>query len=80
MSPLLGSRDVAEMLGMSREQVWRLWSSGRLPGYRFDRHIRFARADLERFLADHYHERSAPLPSRPAREPRARGRAEYHRI
>ena len=51
---LLGSRDVATMLGMSREQVWRLYSSGRLAGYRFDRLLRFARSDVERFMAAHY--------------------------
>jgi len=42
------------MPGMSREQVWRLWTSGRLPGYRFDRHVRFAQQDLKRFMAEHY--------------------------
>jgi len=52
--PLLGTTDVAQLLGMSREQVWRLWSSGRLAGYRFDRHVRFARSDVERFMAQHY--------------------------
>lgn len=51
MEPLLGSAAVAHWLGMSREQVWRLWKSGRLPGYRLDRHLRFARADVEAFLA-----------------------------
>ncbi|MBC7594958.1 MAG: helix-turn-helix domain-containing protein [Kineosporiaceae bacterium] len=54
MSPLLGSSQVAELLGMSREQVWRLWTSGRLPGYRFDRYIRFSRVDLEQFMSRHY--------------------------
>lgn len=51
MEPLLGTADVARWLGMSREQVWRLWKVGRLPGYRLDRHLRFARADVEAFLA-----------------------------
>jgi len=51
MEPLLSSADVARWLGMSREQVWRLWKVGRLPGYRLDRHLRFARADVEAFLA-----------------------------
>ena len=51
MEPLLGTADVARWLGMSREQVWRLWKAGRLPGYRLDRHLRFARADVEAFLA-----------------------------
>lgn len=54
LSPLLGSTDVAALLGMSREQVWRLWTNGRLPGYRFDRHVRFARRDIERFMSEHY--------------------------
>lgn len=53
MEPLLGTRAVANWLGMSREQVWRLWSTGRLPGYRLDRHLRFARRDVEAFLAEH---------------------------
>lgn len=51
MEPLLGTADVARWLGMSREQVWRLWKVGRLPGYRLDRHLRFARTDIEAFLA-----------------------------
>ena len=51
MEPLLGTADVARWLGMSREQVWRLWKAGRLPGYRLDRHLRFARADIEAYLA-----------------------------
>jgi excisionase family DNA binding protein len=53
MEPLLSTRAVANWLGMSREQVWRLWSTGRLPGYRLDRHLRFARRDVEAFLAAH---------------------------
>jgi len=51
MEPLLSSADVARWLGMSREQVWRLWKVGRLPGYRLDRHLRFARTDVEAFLS-----------------------------
>jgi excisionase family DNA binding protein len=51
MEPLLGTPAVANWLGMSREQVWRLWKTGRLPGYRLDRHLRFARADVDAFLA-----------------------------
>jgi excisionase family DNA binding protein len=51
MEPLMSSAAVAAWLGMSREQVWRLWKTGRLPGYRLDRHVRFARADVEAFLA-----------------------------
>jgi excisionase family DNA binding protein len=53
MEPLLGTAAVANWLGMSREQVWRLWNSGRLSGYRLDRHLRFARCDVEAFLAAH---------------------------
>ena len=49
--PLMSSAAVAAWLGMSREQVWRLWKVGRLPRYRLDRHLRFARTDVEAFLA-----------------------------
>ena len=42
------------MLGMSREQVWRMFNTGRLPAYRFDRLLRFAQADIERFMTEHY--------------------------
>ena len=70
--PLLGSRDVATMLGMSREQVWRLWTSGRLPGYRFDRHVRFSPQDLERFMAEHY--RPGPARGVAAKQALSRGR------
>ena len=54
---LLATREVAEMLGMSREQVWRMFNTGRLPAYRFDRLLRFARSDVEQFMATHYQER-----------------------
>lgn len=51
---LLGSSQVAAWLGMSREQVWKLWQAGQLPGYKLDRHVRFAPADVESFLALNY--------------------------
>lgn len=51
---LIGSVQVAEWLGMSREQVWRLWASGKLPGYRFDRNLRFDPRDVQAFLDRHY--------------------------
>ena len=66
-SSLLGSREVSELLGMSREQVWRLWTSGRLPGYRFDRHLRFAPADVDRFMALHYSQQGGAAASPQAR-------------
>lgn len=52
--PLLGSAQVATWLGMSREQVWRLWSTGALPGYRLDRNLRFAPEDVHAFLESRY--------------------------
>lgn len=76
MSPLLGSSEVAELLGMSREQVWRLWSCGRLPGYRFDRHIRFSQSDLALFMASHY----TAAPRAEVEPRRADVRSEYRRI
>lgn len=54
--PLVGSAQVATWLGMSREQVWRLWSSGALPGYRLDRNLRFAPEDVQAFLESRYSE------------------------
>jgi excisionase family DNA binding protein len=60
---LLRTTQVAAMLGMSREQVWRLWSAGRLPGYKLDRHLRFAPDDVDRFLKDHYSGDVRPDPS-----------------
>lgn len=80
MSPLLGSTDVAELLGMSREQVWRLWSSGRLPGYRFDRHIRFSRVDLESFMAKHYSQSVRAAVPAPRESRRGAERSDYHPI
>ena len=50
---LLGTAQVAASLGVSREQVWRLYTSGRLPGYRFDRRLRFTPADVQQFLDAH---------------------------
>jgi excisionase family DNA binding protein len=51
---LMNTVQVAERLGMSREQVWRLWSTGRLPGYKLDRNVRFDRTDVERFMQANY--------------------------
>jgi excisionase family DNA binding protein len=51
---LLRTTEVAAMLGMSREQVWRLWSAGRLPGYKLDRHLRFSPKDVDQFLQQRY--------------------------
>lgn len=53
-SSLLKTRDVAQYLGMSREQVWKLWSCGKLAGYKLDRHLRFAQSDVDAFLAQNY--------------------------
>ncbi|MCW2961924.1 MAG: Helix-turn-helix domain [Thermoleophilia bacterium] len=50
----MGTAQVATWLGMSREQVWRLWSSGKLPGYRLDRNLRFAPEDVHAFLDSRY--------------------------
>lgn len=80
-TPLLGSAQVAAWLGMSREQVWRLWSSGRLPGYKLDRHLRFAAADIETFLASNY--TGPTMASGPSSPPRTRERrpsSQYRRI
>jgi len=85
MEPLLSTAAVANWLGMSREQVWRLWKSGRLPGYRLDRHLRFARYDVEAFLAAHRvgdgtdDERTVVLPFEPKRT-RRNPPTEYRRI
>lgn len=88
MEPLLGTAEVARWLGMSREQVWRLWKSGRLPGYRLDRHLRFARADVEAFLAANRSGLAAdtlpaivnPLDAQRRRTRRAAPSSEYRRI
>jgi excisionase family DNA binding protein len=83
---LLATRDVAELLCMSREQVWRLWSTGRLPGYRFDHRLRFSRSDVEAFMASHYRagasgSQAPPAKSGPRRRTtRARGASPYSRI
>lgn len=81
---LLGTVEVAAWLGVSREQVWKLWASGRLPGYKFDRHVRFAPTDVEAFLAASYTgtattNASTPKPS-PSRVNRSASRGPYHRI
>lgn len=78
-APLMKTRDVALYLGMSREQVWRLWSSGKLAGYKFDRHVRFAQADVDAFLAQAYTgERATRQKHRPVSH--AAGNGPYTRI
>lgn len=64
--PLMSTVQVATRLGMSREQVWRLWTTGRLPGYKLDRHLRFDQADVAHFLDQHYsNSTQRPMPSAP---------------
>lgn len=68
--PLLKTREVASYLGMSREQVWKLWSCGKLAGYKLDRHLRFAQSDVDAFLAQAYTgERETRRSSAPSSRP-----------
>jgi len=51
VSPLLTTREVAAMLGMSPASVLRRWRSGELPGYRIGSNVlRFRTAELEAWL------------------------------
>lgn len=78
-APLLKTCDVADQLAMSREQVWRLWSCGKLPGYKLDRHLRFTQTDVNSFLAQAYS--GQPKTTRtPAPAPKLRGEGPYRPI
>jgi excisionase family DNA binding protein len=49
---LLTTRDVARLLRVTPETVLRYWRSGELPGFRLQSNVlRFARADVDAFLA-----------------------------
>lgn len=51
MDKLLGVREVAERLGVSSRQIWKLTSSGRLPGpVRLGRSVRWRESDVSRFI------------------------------
>lgn len=79
---LLGSAAVAMWLGVSREQVWRLWATGKLPGYRIDRRLRFASADVESFLASHHVGVATPFATPASRRDRRDDRTptDYERV
>jgi prophage regulatory protein len=48
---LLGVREVANRLGVSTRQVWKLASSGRLPApVRLGRSVRWRESDVSRFI------------------------------
>ena len=53
-APSPGPGGVARPRGLSRQQVLRLWTAGRLPGDRFARQLRFSREDLEHVMAQNY--------------------------
>lgn len=48
-------RETAEHLGVHEKTIRRWIASGLMPAHRLGRQWRIARADLERFLRDHYH-------------------------
>lgn len=48
--PMLDVMQAAEILGVSREWVYKLAGRGELPHYRLGRSIRFRRSELEAFL------------------------------
>lgn len=48
---LISAETIAEMLGISKRQVWRLASSGHLPGrVKLGRLTRWRRADIQRWI------------------------------
>lgn len=49
--PELGCKEVAELIGMSRQWVQKAAAENRLPGYRLspEGHFRFERSDIERW-------------------------------
>jgi excisionase family DNA binding protein len=50
---LLTSKEVAELLGVSKETVLRWWRAGEIPGYRLAPTVlRFRESDLEAWLAN----------------------------
>lgn len=82
---LVGSTTVATWLGMSREQVWRLWRNGSLPGFRLDRNLRFSPDDVRAFCAARYGTGNATsAPTRPTAAPqrahRPKDGSDYHPI
>jgi len=58
--PLLTTREVAELLGLSPATVLRRWRAGELPGYRLGSNVlRFSAAELSQWLEAH-HEGAPP--------------------
>ena len=53
--PLMTTREVATMLGLSSATVLRRWRAGELPGYRLASNVlRFDAAELDRWLTAHH--------------------------
>jgi excisionase family DNA binding protein len=52
--PLLTTREVATLLGLSPATVLRRWRSGEIPGYRLSANVlRFSPVEVERWLEAH---------------------------
>ncbi|NNN12705.1 MAG: helix-turn-helix domain-containing protein [Acidimicrobiaceae bacterium] len=49
-SEWLGSKETAEMLGISLRTIYRLVDDGQLPAYQIGRVIRFKRDEVEAFI------------------------------
>jgi excisionase family DNA binding protein len=60
-------RDVAPILGISIQQVYKMAASGQIPSFRVASSVRFDPGDFAVWLKQKYPLRSAALQSRPAR-------------
>ncbi len=52
--PLIGAREVARMLGISKDKVFQMAYAGELPYYRFGRLVRFSRSAILRSIQHHH--------------------------
>lgn len=58
---LLTVEEVAELLKVSPITIYRWLDSGQLPKVKFSRRaVRIKREDLQRFIKDHFNDRSTP--------------------
>ena len=69
--PMLDADQAAELLGISREWIYKMARRGELPYYRLGRAMRFRRSELDAFL-----EEARRGGSRPMREVLAEQKAE----
>lgn len=76
---LLTVRQVADRLSVSTKLIYKMFSAGKLDGYKIEGAVRIDEASLDAYLQANRIEKKKPVPTVPtqARAKQARGRFKY---